>query len=421
MGELVAAQPVLRLSTAVSLPLDMISTLALLYRAGPGSGLDPWLIEMRRSLPDSTRYDLDVLEGFSGRLLYYLEEPVNRFQPLASENEQASFADLLDFLTEELTADDYRDIAIGSVRRVRAEQGMDTTVPLPGPTDDPASRDLMWRRFLEPALTTATADDVIPLLEQPELLRLRTINLFRVVWTSSYRDQFLTNADLLQDAADRAAGILHEGFGRSFSELTGSRVPSTLASRLHDVTEVIFHPSIHLGEFISFVLSPPRAIVFFDARRFLGRSRPAGRPAAEADMVGTSPGLHLDRGDGQPGPSPIERLELPLPADGGNRTEGIDDVIDLMEDADVINVTRAIGDPTRLRILELLGERERYAQELVTELGVAQSAVSRHLSQLERTGLVSVRPQRGMKYYSVDRSAVSRLLASLHHRLLTTQ
>ncbi len=418
MGELVAAQPVIRLSTAVSLPLDLISTLALLYRAGPGSGLDPWLIEMRRSLPDATRYDLDVLEGFSGRLLYYLEEPVNRFGPLKPANIEASFADLLDYLTE-LSPDEYREMAILAVCRVRADQGLDTTVPQVSGADDPDARDIAWRRFLEPALTTATADDVIPLIEQPELLRLRTINLFRVVWTSSYRDQFLTNADLLQEAADRASEILHEGFGRSFSDLTGSRIPATLAGRLHDISEVVFHPSIHLGDFISFVLSPPRAIVFFDARRFLGRSRPSTRPVATLDQFLGSPGTHLGVDPAGTGSS----LAPAEPEAIDSRWTDVDDLFQhaggALGESDLIDIAKALGDQTRLRILELLRERERYAQELVAELGATQSAVSRHLSQLERTGLVAVRPQRGMKYYSVNRPQLARLIGSLFQRLLS--
>ena len=42
-------------------------------------------------------------------------------------------------------------------------------------------------------------------------------------------------------------------------------------------------------------------------------------------------------------------------------------------------------------MLDLLIEGELYAQEIVGRLGVAQSAVSRHLSQLERAGLVAVK------------------------------
>src|SRR5918992_1681258 len=98
MGELVAGQPALRIETVVSLPLDMVSVLSLLYRAVPGSDLDPWLIAARQRLPESVRADLDLLHGFSGRLLYYPEEPVMRFEPLRPDRVEASFADLMTFM-----------------------------------------------------------------------------------------------------------------------------------------------------------------------------------------------------------------------------------------------------------------------------------------------------------------------------------
>lgn len=43
---------------------------------------------------------------------------------------------------------------------------------------------------------------------------------------------------------------------------------------------------------------------------------------------------------------------------------------------------RVLGDPTRLRILELLLERERTVSELVALLGAPQSRISNHLACL---------------------------------------
>ena len=63
---------------------------------------------------------------------------------------------------------------------------------------------------------------------------------------------------------------------------------------------------------------------------------------------------------------------------------------------------RALSDPNRLRIIELLSAGELYAQEIVGRLGIAQSAVSRHLALLERAGVIRVRPHGGMKYYAVS-------------------
>ena len=49
---------------------------------------------------------------------------------------------------------------------------------------------------------------------------------------------------------------------------------------------------------------------------------------------------------------------------------------------------RALGDPTRLRLLRLLAAAPLNVSELVSVVGVAQSSVSHHLSKLRQLGLV---------------------------------
>lgn len=424
MGELVPAQPIIRMNSVVSLSVDFISTLSLLYRAVPGAGMDPWLVNARRSLPDETRYDLDILEGFSGRLLYYLEEPVTRFDPLAARNRDAGFADVLDYMTD-LSPADYLQMAIRAVQRVRRDDGLDPGPPSLDLTDG-ADQDLHWRQFLEPALTTATPDEVIPLFEDPARLRLRTINLFRTVWQTVYRDEFLRQSDTLQAAAVEASGILHRGFGRVFSDLTDARIPSTLASRLHDISEITFHPSVHLGAYISFILSPPSGIIFFDAHRFMERQKQIRRspvPDAESTAVseesrfanvvsGDWAGLETGRGIG------TREMSLDSLIHGQGDSGVVGQRIDELDADALIECARALGDSTRFRILEMLADGEHYAQEIVSRLDIAQSAVSRHLGLLERSGLVSVRPQRGMKYYSISEVNVRRFAQTVAARLL---
>ncbi len=60
---------------------------------------------------------------------------------------------------------------------------------------------------------------------------------------------------------------------------------------------------------------------------------------------------------------------------------------------------RAVADPTRLRILNLLRGKERCVCELVEALRIPQPKASRHLAYLRRVGLVSVRKQGLWKYY----------------------
>src|SRR5215210_2833318 len=172
MGDLVAGQPALRIETVVSLPLDMISVLSLLYRAVPGSDLDPWLVGARRRLPETVRADLDLLHGFSGRLLYFPEEPVMRFAPLRPDRLNASFDELRAFM-EEVPADEYRAMVGHALQRVHSDLELRWRTP-----DDEES----WARSLAPALTTTPLADVLPLIADPAQLKRRTIDLYQDVW-----------------------------------------------------------------------------------------------------------------------------------------------------------------------------------------------------------------------------------------------
>ena len=62
---------------------------------------------------------------------------------------------------------------------------------------------------------------------------------------------------------------------------------------------------------------------------------------------------------------------------------------------------RALGDPTRLRILRLVAQAPLNVSELVSLVGVAQSSVSHHLGKLRGLGLVREERQAGFSYYSL--------------------
>jgi ArsR family transcriptional regulator, arsenate/arsenite/antimonite-responsive transcriptional repressor len=62
---------------------------------------------------------------------------------------------------------------------------------------------------------------------------------------------------------------------------------------------------------------------------------------------------------------------------------------------------RAVADPTRLRILNLLRGGERCVCELVDSLRCPQPKASRHLAYLRRAGLVIVRKQGLWAYYKL--------------------
>jgi SAM-dependent methyltransferase len=59
--------------------------------------------------------------------------------------------------------------------------------------------------------------------------------------------------------------------------------------------------------------------------------------------------------------------------------------------ADAAALARLLGDPTRLRLLALLGEETLTVAELTAATGLAQSRVSTHLARLREQGLVTPR------------------------------
>src|SRR4051812_3000153 len=62
---------------------------------------------------------------------------------------------------------------------------------------------------------------------------------------------------------------------------------------------------------------------------------------------------------------------------------------------------RALGDPTRLRILRLVSQAPLNVSELVSLVGISQSAVSHHLSKLRRLELIREERQSGFTFYSL--------------------
>jgi DNA-binding transcriptional ArsR family regulator len=65
-------------------------------------------------------------------------------------------------------------------------------------------------------------------------------------------------------------------------------------------------------------------------------------------------------------------------------------IADDTSDPDVDALLLALADPTRRRVVELLGEGPRRSSELADGVGVPPTALSRHLKVLRTSGLVSV-------------------------------
>jgi len=104
------------------------------------------------------------------------------------------------------------------------------------------------------------------------------------------------------------------------------------------------------------------------------------------------PATQLDESSGGAGAAPFRLPDAPLP-------------VDL-----VAKYFRALADPTRLRILQLLTRSELSVGELVAQTGQSQPNVSNHLACLRWCGFVVARREHPCVYYSIADRRVSEVL-----------
>ena len=83
------------------------------------------------------------------------------------------------------------------------------------------------------------------------------------------------------------------------------------------------------------------------------------------------------------------------------------------------NVLKALGQPTRLKILELLRNGERCVCEIFPAIKEEQSNVSRHLALMKAAGILASRKQGQMVHYRVRDPQVFKLLNNVTALLRT--
>jgi DNA-binding transcriptional ArsR family regulator len=66
-----------------------------------------------------------------------------------------------------------------------------------------------------------------------------------------------------------------------------------------------------------------------------------------------------------------------------------------------LDAFQTLSDPTRRRMVEALARGERQVNDLVDEIGIHQSGVSRHLRILHEAGFVAMRPDGQRRLYSL--------------------
>lgn len=71
---------------------------------------------------------------------------------------------------------------------------------------------------------------------------------------------------------------------------------------------------------------------------------------------------------------------------------------------------KTLGHPARIRVLELLSEREHAVAEMLPEVGIEPAHLSQQLAVLRRANLVKTRKEGSTVYYSLTSQHVAELL-----------
>ena len=80
---------------------------------------------------------------------------------------------------------------------------------------------------------------------------------------------------------------------------------------------------------------------------------------------------------------------------------------------DLIKAMKALSDETRLRILNLLLERECCVCEVMQALGISQTRASRNLSALYDAGFLKLRKDGLWSLYSIDEEGTKEYLSNV--------
>jgi DNA-binding transcriptional ArsR family regulator len=111
--------------------------------------------------------------------------------------------------------------------------------------------------------------------------------------------------------------------------------------------------------------------------------------------------------------SSVDSIE-PLPAEPVEPNSGDQAVVD-----QVANYFRVLGEPMRLKLLNVLREGERCVQDLVEETETSQANVSKHLKVMLQAGILAKRNQGTQAFYRVTDDLIFELCNLVCDRLAT--
>lgn len=307
-------------------------------------GFDPWMYATNALLSSDLKADLQLVVTFM-----QISSTFNEWIMNLSDADPMS-PDFTTFITklESFSEKNFHDFLLSGITAWlrRDAKGAKKKVSLPQAPDE--LRELLQNMGIDEEYL----DRGVDLICNPATLKEQFVSGIAHFWEEFYREEYERSLPVMERSVDYHRNRNYNGdLSTIFTAVTGRRLPEEL-SVFQDAERVIFIPSCHIGPYVfHYNIAELHSLLVL-----LYNCRPTG----------TRREVQIPR---------IENLFPPL---------------------------KALADETRLQIFSILRGKELYAQQIVDQLDISQPAVSRHLQLMVASGVLNVRKEEVMKYYSIN-------------------
>ena len=357
-SDLVSRTPIASLSVALEPAQNVLNSLVLLAAADRLSGLDEWITRTSAQLSPAERHRNQlVCEG-----LYFAVEPNRRWPSFQSYLDDLAARDpveIRDRLLWNLAHACISKIPPGAQRPAMIE---------PAALLSSADAYIRYLQDYEFEFDPALEIEAHALFSDPPRMQDLIVTHLNAIWNEHMAAEWERVKPLLQEsvAAFQQIDLRRMSGFEALRLVTGQDPHEKWHTMIANSRQIIFVPSAHLGPYLRKFQEDKLMWVLFGARLPEG-AHVSGSALSRSDL--------------------LVRLG-------------------------------ALTDDTRLRILSLLSQQdELFAQDIMAQLDLNQSAASRHLRQLSAAGYITERRRDVAKCYSLNRERINDTFRALERFL----
>ena len=332
--------------------LNALTSLVFLAKAGQLSGLDPWIRRTAAAFSDDQRHTHRlVMQG-----LYYALTPERSWPSFSMYVDGLAAADPLTLRDRVLQA--YAAIP-------PKEAGL---APPENLEDMLATQDIFMRflldRFDFEHIDVGIESDAYRYLTNPVAMQRLIVSHLRDMWNTVLAPEWSRVVPMMQASVDafRQVDLSRLSNLEAAERVIGLPAEDCTDIALEQARRIVFVPSAHVGPYMGRFKANGTIWLVFGARL------PEGTHVISPDL----------------------------------------------SRAEILVRLGALADDTRLRILKLIAENgERNSKDIMADLGLSQSAASRHLKQLSATGYLNERRCEGAKCYVLNSDRIESTLRAV--------